>query len=452
MSIPPSRTRPGLDTTRAMGDASPRTWLITGSSRGLGRALAEAALAAGDNVVATARDPDQLRDLVKRYPTSSRAVRLDVTDPAQASAAVEATTDAFGRLDVVVNNAGYANVNSIEDFAEDDFRAQIETNLWGVINLTRAAVPVLREQSSGHILQISSVGGRDTTPGLGPYQTAKWAVEGFSGVLQKELAPLGIHVTLIEPGGVRTDWAGASMHVADVRSVYQPTVGLTAEYAASGTPRGDPFKTAQAILQITQVDDPPLRLLLGSEAFTIARAADEAKIASDERWKDLTLSTDADDVSREDKTRAHIPDGAPAVTPTPTGGPLIFLATNRLKPGRLDAERRRVPGLVEFVEQNEPQLIAFNEYVNEDGTEVTVVQVHPDAASVQKHLGIIGERAAEAYKETLDATLAIQIFGPVGPQMLDTMRAQTGEGVSLTVATEHLGGFTRTTAGRTRRR
>ena len=203
----------------------PRTWLITGSSRGLGRALAEAALAAGENVVATARNPDQLQDLVERYPSSARAVRLDVTDRAQAAAAVEATTDAFGRLDVLVNNAGYANVNSIEDFAEDDFRAQIETDLWGVINVTRAAVPVLREQSSGHILQISSVGGRDTIPGIGPYQTAKWAVEGFSGVLQKELAPLGIHVTLIEPGGVRTEWAGASMHVADIRSVYRPRSG-----------------------------------------------------------------------------------------------------------------------------------------------------------------------------------------------------------------------------------
>jgi NAD(P)-dependent dehydrogenase (short-subunit alcohol dehydrogenase family) len=417
----------------------PRTWLITGSSRGLGRALAEAALAAGENVVATARNPDQLQDLVERYPGRARAVRLDVTDRAQAAAAVEATTDVFGRLDVLVNNAGYANVNSIEDFAEDDFRAQIETNLWGVINLTRAAVPVLREQSSGHILQISSVGGRDTLPGIGPYQTAKWAVEGFSGVLHKELAPLGIHVTLIEPGGVRTDWSGASMHVADIRSVYRPTVGLIAEYAASGTPRSDPFKTAQAILQITQVDDPPLRLLLGSDAFTIARAADEAKIASDERWKDLTLSTHADDVSREDQIAAPIP----ARTPAATGAPLIFVATNRLKPGQLDAERRRVPGLVEFVEQNEPQLIAFNEYVNDDGTEVTVVQVHPDAASMQTHLGIIGERAAQAYDETLDATLAIQIFGPVDPQMLDTMRGQTGEGVSLTAATEHLGGFTR---------
>ena len=361
----------------------PRTWLITGSSRGLGRALAELALAAGENVLATARNPDQLQDLVERYPSSARAVRLDVSDRAQAAAAVTATIDAFGRLDVLVNNAGYANVNSIEDFEEDDFRAQIETNLWGVINLTRAAVPVLRQQASGHILQISSVGGRDTMAGLGPYQTAKWAVEGFSGVLQQELAPLGIHVTLIEPGGVRTDWAGASMHVADIRSAYRPTVGLIADYAASGTPRSDPLKTAQAILQITQVDDPPLRLLLGSDAYAIARAADEAKIASDERWKDLTLSTDADDIAHDAFTRPHIPGPAPAVPPTPASAPLIFVATNRLKPGQLDAERGRVPGLVEFVEQNEPQLIAFNEYVNDNGTEVTVVQVHPNAASMQ---------------------------------------------------------------------
>src|SRR6202022_1478453 len=129
---------------------------------------------------------------------------------------------------------------------------------------------------------------------------------------------------------VRTDWAGASMHVADIRSVYRPTVGLIAEYAASGTPRSDPFKTAQATLQITQGDDPPQRLLLGSDAFTIARAADEEKIASDERWKDLTLSTDADEVSREHQTAARIPADPPALPPTPTGAPLIFVATNRL--------------------------------------------------------------------------------------------------------------------------
>jgi NAD(P)-dependent dehydrogenase (short-subunit alcohol dehydrogenase family) len=271
----------------------PRTWLITGSSRGLGRALAEAVLDAGHQLVATARDPGQLADLVDRYPDRARAVALDVTDRAQADAAIQAAIDAFGRLDVLVNNAGYANVNSIEDFSEEDFRAQIETNLWGVINVTRAALPVLREQGSGHIVQISSVGGRDTAPGVGPYQTAKWAVEGFSGVLQKEVAPLGIHVTLIEPGGFRTDWAGSSMTVHDIREAYRPTVGVLSDRRRSGAPfPGDPVKGAQAILRITEVDDPPLRLLLGSDAYAVARAADEAKIASDERWKELTLSTD----------------------------------------------------------------------------------------------------------------------------------------------------------------
>jgi NAD(P)-dependent dehydrogenase (short-subunit alcohol dehydrogenase family) len=275
-----------------------RTWLITGSSRGLGRALAEAVLADGHQLVATARQPDQLADLVERYPDRVRAVALDVTDRAQAATAIQAAVAAFGRIDVLVNNAGYANVNAIEDFTEEDFRAQIETNLWGVINVTRAAQPVLRAQRAGHIIQISSIGGRDNAPGVGPYQTAKWAVEGFSGVLAKEVAPLGIHVTLIEPGGFRTDWSGSSMTVHDIRDDYQPSVGVMAERRRAGaTMTGDPVKAALAILRIAEVDDPPLRLLLGSDAYAVARAADEAKIASDERWKELTLSTDADDAA-----------------------------------------------------------------------------------------------------------------------------------------------------------
>src|SRR5262245_491708 len=239
-----------------------QTWLITGSSRGLGRALAEAVLAAGHNVVATARDPEQMRDLVDAHPDRARAVALDVTDREAAAAAVAATVEAFGRLDVLVNNAGYANVNSIEDFAEEDFRAQLETNLWGVINVTRAALPVLREQGSGHIIQVSSVGGRVTTPGIGPYQTAKWAVEGFSGVLAKEVEPLGIKVTIVEPGGFRTDWAGASMTMHDVRDAYRPTVGAMAEYREHAVALGDPAKGAQAILRIANEEQPPLRILL----------------------------------------------------------------------------------------------------------------------------------------------------------------------------------------------
>jgi NAD(P)-dependent dehydrogenase (short-subunit alcohol dehydrogenase family) len=272
----------------------PRTWLITGASRGLGRALAEAVLADGEQLVATARRPESLADLVEDRADQALAVPLDVTDRAQADMAVQRAVEHFGSLDVLVNNAGYANVNSIEDFTDEDFRAQIETNLWGVINVTRAALPLMREQRSGHIIQISSVGGRDTTPGIGPYQTAKWAVEGFSGVLAKEVAPLGIHVTLIEPGGVRTDWAGSSMTVHEIRPEYLETVGRIVEYRESSIPLGDPIKAAQAILTISRVPGPPLRLLLGSDAYAIARAADQAKIASDEKWKDLTHSTDHD--------------------------------------------------------------------------------------------------------------------------------------------------------------
>ena len=272
----------------------PRTWLITGASRGLGRALAEAVLADGERLVATARRLEDLADLVEDRADQALAVPLDVIDRAQGDSAVRMAVERFGSLDVLVNNAGYANVSSIEDFTDEDFRAQIETNLWGVINVTRAALPLMREQRSGHIIQISSVGGRDTTPGIGPYQTAKWAVEGFSGVLRKEVAPLGINVTLIEPGGFRTDWAGSSMTVHEIRPEYHETVGRIVDYRESSTPLGDPVKAAQAILTISRVPDPPLRLLLGSDAYAIARAADQAKIASDEKWKGLTHSTDHD--------------------------------------------------------------------------------------------------------------------------------------------------------------
>jgi NAD(P)-dependent dehydrogenase (short-subunit alcohol dehydrogenase family) len=270
-----------------------RTWLITGSSRGLGRALAEAVLADGDQLLATARHTQQLAALVERYPECARSFALDVTDRVRAGEAVQAALAAFGRLDVVVNNAGYANLNSIEGFTEADFREQIETDLWGVINMTRAALPVLRAQRSGHIIQISSIGGRVSTAGLAPYQTAKWAIEGFSGVLQREVQPLGINVTLVEPGGLRTDWAGSSMTVHEVSDDYRQTVGQAAAYLETYTPPGDPVKAAHAILTISKVPAPPLRLPLGSDAYMQARAADEAKIASDERWKDLILSTDA---------------------------------------------------------------------------------------------------------------------------------------------------------------
>jgi NAD(P)-dependent dehydrogenase (short-subunit alcohol dehydrogenase family) len=273
-----------------------KVWFITGSSRGLGRAIAEAALARGDRVAATARDPRALDGLAAAHGDRVLSLRLDVTDRAEADAAVRAAVDAFGRLDVVVNNAGYANINAIEDFTEEDFRAQIDANLWGVINVTRAALPVLRSQRDGHIIQISSVGGRTTSPGVGPYQTAKFAVEGFSGVLREEVAPLGIRVTVIEPGGIRTDWAGASMTVHEVRDDYDASVGVVTRMREQGmTSTGDPAKMARAIIEVTESEEPPAQLPLGSDAVMLVRAADEARLAELARWERLSLSTDADD-------------------------------------------------------------------------------------------------------------------------------------------------------------
>jgi NAD(P)-dependent dehydrogenase (short-subunit alcohol dehydrogenase family) len=273
----------------------PKVWLVTGSSRGLGRALAEAVVASGDRLVATARDPGMLRDLVAGHEDQVLTVELDVTDPDQARAAVARASDVFGRLDVVVNNAGYANVCPIEDFPEEDMRAQVETNLWGVVHVTRAALPLLRAQGAGHVIQVSSIGGRITGPGLAPYQMAKWAVEGFSGALRKEVAPFGVRVTVVEPGGIRTDWAGSSMTIHKVRPEYDASVGVSARRMEASGPDsslGDPAKMARVILQIAGVPDPPEQLVLGSDALLLARRADEARLAELVRWEELSLSTD----------------------------------------------------------------------------------------------------------------------------------------------------------------
>ncbi|MBQ1019687.1 SDR family NAD(P)-dependent oxidoreductase [Micromonospora sp. D93] len=270
----------------------PRVWLITGCSRGLGRALAEAVLADGDHLVATARNPAQLDDLVDRHGDQVRAVALDVNDPAAARAAVRTAVDTFGRLDILVNNAGYADVAAIEDMSEDDFRAQIEANFFGVVNLSRAALPVMREQGRGHIVQISSVGSRVASTGLGAYQSAKWAVSGFSGVLAKEVEAFGIRITTVEPGGLRTDWAGSSMSALPISEPYRPVIDPAVQRLrqASGAQPGDPARAAQAIIRITRVDDPPLRLLLGADAVAAAGAAAEALAASDARWRELSES------------------------------------------------------------------------------------------------------------------------------------------------------------------
>lgn len=271
-----------------------KTWLITGSSRGLGRALAEAVLAAGNQLVATARKPEQLADLVAKYGDRVRAVALDVTDAAAARAAVKAAVESFGRLDVVVNNAGYGDMASVEDVTDDAFRAQIDTNFYGTVHVTRAALPYLREQGAGHIIQITSVGGRSTAPGIGAYQSAKWAVEGFSGVLAQEVAPLGIKVTCIEPGAFRTDWAGSSMTIPPIRPEYEPTVGEMARHVreSNGSQEGDPAKAAQVMLQIVDMAEPPRNLILGSRALDMVLAADAARTANDLKWEHLSRSVD----------------------------------------------------------------------------------------------------------------------------------------------------------------
>jgi NAD(P)-dependent dehydrogenase (short-subunit alcohol dehydrogenase family) len=281
-----------------------KVFLLTGSSRGLGRQIAEAALAAGHRLVATARRPETLADLAGRYGDQLLPVALDVTDPAGAQAAVAAGVAAFGRLDVVVNNAGYANLASVEDVTLDDFREQLDANLLGVVNVTKAALPVLRRQGGGHIIQVSSIGGRLATPGLSAYQAAKWAVGGFSEVLAKEVAPLGIKVTVLEPGGMATDWAGSSMHVPPVSEPYQATVGVMAAlHRNDDSPPvlGDPAKVAQVVLAVADMDEPPLRLILGSEAYAYATAAAAARAESDAKWHDLTVSTDRDDATPADR-------------------------------------------------------------------------------------------------------------------------------------------------------
>lgn len=272
----------------------PQVWLITGSSRGLGRALAQAVLDKGHKLVATARNPAQLADLAGRYDDQVRSVALDVTDEQAADSAIKAAFEAFGRLDVLVNNAGYGDVGPIEDTSLADFRAQIETNLFGVINVTKATIPLMREQRSGHILQLSSVGGRVGALGRAPYSAAKWGVEGFSEVLAKEVGPLGIKVTIIEPGGFRTDFAGSSTTIREGRPEYDSTIGTVARFQRdyNGVQPGDPVRAAAVIIHVASLDEPPLRLLLGSDAVHIVEQADLARIEADKKWRDLSVSTD----------------------------------------------------------------------------------------------------------------------------------------------------------------
>lgn len=271
-----------------------RVWLVTGSSRGIGRSLAQAVLLAGDRLVATARDTNKLADLVRLHGDRIRPVAMDVTDERAVDAAMQIALDAFGRIDVVVNNAGYGDLAPIEDTPLSSFRQQIETNLFGTIIVTKAALPILRRQGTGHFIQFSSVGGRIGSVGRAPYSTAKWGVEGFSEVLAKEVGPLGIKVTIVEPGGFRTDFAGASTALCEGDAAYDATVGAAARFQRSydGRQPGDPARAAEVLLQVAAMENPPLRLLLGSDAVRIVEAAERTKTANDVLWRPLSVSTD----------------------------------------------------------------------------------------------------------------------------------------------------------------
>ena len=271
-----------------------QVWLITGSSRGLGRAFAVAALEAGHRVTATARKIGDLAELPQKYSDRVLPLALDVTNEMQANDAVRTTIKTFGRLDVLVSNAGYGNVAPIEDTSLEEFRVQVETNLFGVIILTRAALPHFRERRSGHFIQVTSIAGRIGPIGRAPYAAAKWGVEGFSETLAKEVAPFGVKVTIVEPGGFRTDFAGTSTSLREGGADYDETVGKTVRFQReyNGKQPGDPARAAAALLRLTSEQDPPLRIVLGSDAYGAAEKNDLAKIELARKWKDLSISTD----------------------------------------------------------------------------------------------------------------------------------------------------------------
>jgi NAD(P)-dependent dehydrogenase (short-subunit alcohol dehydrogenase family) len=275
-----------------------QVWFVTGSSRGFGRALVLAALEAGDLVAATARRPEQLADLVAEHGDRVYPVALDVTDAAAARSAITEARDRFGRLDVVVNNAGYANVSPIETTEDEDFREQFETNFWGVYNVSKAAIPVLREQGNGLVMQFSSVGGRvGGSPGIASYQAAKFAIDGFSRVLQAELAPFGVKVIIVEPSGFKTDWAGSSMIVRDIPEAYAASVGAvnTRLRQNPSGPAGDPVRAAEILVKVAKRRDIPYHLPLGVLAAENSIRLDEQLLASDRRWRDVSRSADFDE-------------------------------------------------------------------------------------------------------------------------------------------------------------
>jgi NAD(P)-dependent dehydrogenase (short-subunit alcohol dehydrogenase family) len=265
-----------------------KTWFITGTSKGFGRIWAEAALARGDRVVATARDAATLADLAERHGDLVLPLQLDVTDKAAVDAAVAQAHTHFGRLDVVVNNAGYGLFGTIEEVSERQARDQLETNLFGALWVTKAALPILREQGGGHIIQVSSIGGVNAFPTVGLYHASKWGLEGFSQALAQEVADFGIKVTIVEPTGFATDWAGPSGVRAERLPAYEAVWERRSAQRAAARP-GDPEATGPAILELVDADEPPLRIFFGDGPLAMIKAEYAKRIAEWEAWDDLAV-------------------------------------------------------------------------------------------------------------------------------------------------------------------
>jgi NAD(P)-dependent dehydrogenase (short-subunit alcohol dehydrogenase family) len=275
-----------------------KVWFITGTSKGFGRVWAEAALARGDRVAATARNVKSLAPLVERYADQVAALALDVTDKWAVEAAVAAAHSRFGRLDVVINNAGYGLFGTIEEVSEAEARAQIETNLFGALWVTQAALPIMRAQGSGHIIQISSIGGINAFPTVGLYHASKWGLEGFSQSLAAEVKGFGIKVTIVEPGGFATEWSGPSAQRAKRIPAYEGAHAAIASFRGSNIP-GDPQATGPAMLKVVDAKEPPLRIFFGSGGLPLTRKEYAKRIEIWERWNDVSLEAQGDLAARQ---------------------------------------------------------------------------------------------------------------------------------------------------------
>jgi NAD(P)-dependent dehydrogenase (short-subunit alcohol dehydrogenase family) len=277
-----------------------KVWFITGTSKGFGRIWAQAALARGDRVAATARNVKTLAPLVERFGDRVAAIKLDVTDKAAIGAAISEAHARFGSLDVVVNNAGYGLFGTIEEISEKEAREQIETNLFGALWVTQAALPIMRAQGSGHIIQVSSIGGVNAFPTVGLYHASKWALEGFSQSLAAEVAGFGIKVTLVEPGGYATDWGGTSAKHATPMPAYDGARAAIAAFRSNSVP-GDPEATGPAILKIVDAKDPPLRIFFGSGGLPLTRSEYAKRIETWEKWNGVSTEAQGDLAKKSDR-------------------------------------------------------------------------------------------------------------------------------------------------------